>query len=99
MIKQSSQAQLSTYALLIFSLCYRAFILNQMNKFKIGQKVETNIEIQPESEYWEKGYWKIPKGHKSIITDIDEDGNCLIEYIEATFYVDSSFLNARQQNI
>lgn len=68
--------------------------LIKMSKFKVGQKVEVNTEIQPESEYWEKGYWKIPKGHKSIISDIDEDDNCLIEYIEATFYVDSSFLNA-----
>jgi hypothetical protein len=65
-----------------------------MSKLKIGQKIEVNVEIQPESEYWEKGYWKIPKGHKSTVEDIDDEGNILIEYIEATFWVDSSFLNA-----
>ena len=59
---------------------------------KIGQKVEVVTEIEPESEFWEKGYWKIPKGHKSKILDIDEDGNYMIEYIEATFYVEIRFL-------
>ena len=68
-----------------------------MSKFKVGQKVEVNTEIQPESEFWEKGYWRIPKGHKTTIEDIDEDGNCLIEYIEARFYVDSGFLNSLQK--
>jgi len=61
---------------------------------KIGQKVEVNTMIEPESEFWDKGYWQIPKGHKSEIQDIDEDGDCLIEYIEAGFYVESRFLNA-----
>ena len=70
-----------------------------MSKFKVGQKVELNTEIQPESDFgfWEKGYWRIPKGHKTTIEDIDEEGNCLIEYIEARFYVDSGFLNSLQK--
>ena len=60
---------------------------------KIGQKVEVGEIIEPEGEFWDKGYWQIPKGHKTSIQDIDEDGNCLIEYIGAGFYVESRFLN------
>jgi len=62
---------------------------------QIGQEVEVNTEIQPESWAWEKGYWKIPKGYKTKILDIEkcEDEEILIEYIEATFYVNSKFLN------
>ena len=37
MIKRSSQALLSTYALLIFSLCYRAFILVKMKRENITE--------------------------------------------------------------
>ena len=62
-------------------------------KFKVGQKVETNVEIQPEGHTWEKGYWKIPKGHKTEVLDICDD-LFLIEYIDATFYVDGDLLNA-----
>lgn len=60
---------------------------------QIGQIVEVNTEIQPESEFWEKGYWKIPKGHKTKVLDIDKEEGILIEYIDATFYVNSCFLN------
>ena len=60
---------------------------------QIGQIVEVNTEIQPESWAWEKGYWKIPKGYKTKVLDINKEEGVLIEYIDATFYVESKFLN------
>lgn len=62
---------------------------------QIGQTVEVNTTIEPESEFWEKGYWKIPKGYKTKVLDIEkgEEEDILIEYIDATFYVESRFLN------
>lgn len=62
---------------------------------QIGQKVEVNTEIQPESWAWEKGYWKIPKGYKTKVLDIekDQDEDIMIEYIDAKFYVESKLLN------
>jgi len=60
---------------------------------QIGQTVEANTEIEPESEFWEKGYWKIRKGYKTKVLDIDKEEGILIEYIDAKFYVESKFLN------
>ena len=60
--------------------------------FYIGQLVQVKENIEPESEFWEKGYWVIPKGHKCVVLDTLEDGECLIEYIEAAFYVDPDLL-------
>ena len=62
---------------------------------QIGQTVEVNTEIQPESWAWEKGYWKIPKGHKTKVLDIEkgEEEDIMIEYLDAKFYVESRFLN------
>jgi hypothetical protein len=62
---------------------------------QIGQTVEVNTTIEPESEFWGKGYWKIPKGYKTKVLDIEkgEEEDILIEYIDATFYVESRFLN------
>lgn len=61
--------------------------------FHIGQLVKTIENIEPESEFWEKGYWVIPKNHYSIIKDVDNaNGLCLIEYLDATFYVDKALL-------
>ena len=63
-----------------------------MNLFNTGQSVEVKNDILPESEFWVTGYWVIPKGYKCVVLDVLEGGECLIEYIEATFYVDSDFL-------
>jgi hypothetical protein len=62
---------------------------------QIGQVVEVNTMIEPKSEFWENGYWKIPKGYKTKVLDIEkgEEEDILIEYIDATFYVESRFLN------
>lgn len=62
---------------------------------QIGQTVEVNTTIEPESEFWVKGYWKIPKGYKTKVLYIEkgEEEDILIEYIDATFYVESRFLN------
>lgn len=62
---------------------------------QIGQTVEVNTEIQPECWAWKKGYWKIPKGYKTKVLDIekDQDEDIMIEYIDAKFYVESKFLN------
>jgi hypothetical protein len=64
---------------------------NREQEFHIGQLIQVLENIEPESEFWEKGYWVIPKGHFSIIRDID-NGLYLIEYIDATFYVEGKFL-------
>lgn len=63
-----------------------------MSLFKTGQSVEVKEDILPESEFWETGYWVIPKGHKCVVLDVIEAGWCLIEYIDATFYVNPDFL-------
>jgi len=64
--------------------------------FYIGQLVQVKENIEPESEFWEKGYWVIPKGHFSLIKDVDkENGLCLIEYLDATFYVDKALVMCR----
>jgi hypothetical protein len=61
--------------------------------FHIGQLVQVKENIEPESEFWEKGYWVIPKGHFAIVKDVDkENWLCLIEYLDATFYVDKNLL-------
>ena len=67
--------------------------MKPIQDFHIGQLIKVTENIKPESEFWKKGYWIIPKGHFAIILDIDnENGLCLIEYIDAKFYVDKAFL-------
>lgn len=68
--------------------------------FKVGDRAIVKEDIFPESEYWEKGYWKIPKGRKVRIAAIELsdsksaelDEIYLIEYLDATFWIEQSML-------
>ena len=73
--------------------------------YKIGDIVTTNQDVVPESPNWEKGYWKIPKGSKVRIIDIETsdskqaelDEIYLIRFSEAEFWVEQSVLSQNTQ--
>ena len=50
-------------------------------------------ELKPESEFWETGYWTIPKNSKVEILNEEKD-EYLIEYLECGFYVDKKDIEA-----
>lgn len=62
------------------------------NEFK-GKYATLKEDFEPEGECWDPGYWHLKKGTRVYIKENESSGACLIEYIEASFFIDYKLIN------